>query len=129
MLIRTDTLQLWQGEALEGVRHPSNIEALWTAQELAAIGLVRAIPMVIPEGFRAAGRPSYGADGTEAITLEAIPPPTAEEIDAGKERRLDDELATLAFRVLFAHENRIRVFEGQYAISAPGFRAALRALV
>jgi hypothetical protein len=122
MLIRTDTLQPWRGETLKGVRHPPNIEALWNAQALAAIGVVKAIP----EGFRAVGPASYAADGMETIPQEPIPEPTAEKIDAEKEERLGEELATPTFRVLFAHENRIRVLEGRDPIEALVFRASLK---
>ncbi len=127
MLIRTDNLAPWRGEALRGVRHPLNIEALWSAGELAAIGLVKAIPMVVPDGFRAAGMPTYAGDGRETIPLEAIPPPTAQEVDVGKERILDNEVATLAVRVLFEHENRIRALERNEPVTAEQFRAALKA--
>lgn len=38
------TSQSWAGEPIDGVRHPPNIEQLWSAQELAAIGLQVRVP-------------------------------------------------------------------------------------
>lgn len=127
MLIRTDTLQPWRGEPLAGVRHPSNIEVLWTAPALAAIGLVFAKPAAIPEGHRRSGPSTYLEDGSEVIPSEPVPPPTPEELDVEKERTLDSHLASLAFRVLFDHENRIRSLEGRPAATPQQFRAALKA--
>lgn len=34
----------WRGEVVNGVRHPSNIEALWTDADLAVAGFVRIPP-------------------------------------------------------------------------------------
>lgn len=129
MLIRVDILRPWQGELLgtPAIRYPLNIEGLWTAPELLAIGLVKAIRAVIPVGFRATGPATYAADGTETIPVEPIPPPTPEEIAADKEATLDRELVTLGFKVLFDHENRVRALEGKAPITAAQFRAALKA--
>ena len=56
--------QTWSGEIINEVRYPRNIEQLWTAEELAAIGLrVRAIPE--PEPYV----PSH-ADMTNMVIAE-----------------------------------------------------------
>jgi hypothetical protein len=34
-----DTQEIWRGQAINNVAHPRNIEQLWTADQLAAIGL------------------------------------------------------------------------------------------
>lgn len=39
MLIHSNDRTPWAGEAIGGIRHPSDIEEKWTAAELAAIGL------------------------------------------------------------------------------------------
>jgi len=38
----------WNGEPIEGLRHPLNIETIWSAPELAAIGLTRPDPLDPP---------------------------------------------------------------------------------
>ncbi len=38
-LIYTATGETWRGERIGGVAHPRNIEQLWTAEQLAALGL------------------------------------------------------------------------------------------
>lgn len=106
MLIRLDTLQPWTGEPVvyktdvadlhrrDGtietvtvtpytfeVRHPLNIEQLWTADELRALGLVKPVPFVLPEGkrFKEGALPRYvkEPDGSvsEHYETEDIPPP------------------------------------------------------
>ena len=82
MLIRTDTLRPWRGEALEGVRHPSNIEFVWTAQERATARLVRQVPATIPQGFHRIGPSTWDAAGVETIPTEPIPPRSQAVTDA-----------------------------------------------
>lgn len=42
------TSQVWNGEAINGVRHPPNIEFLWSDVALAAIGLRKQAPILPP---------------------------------------------------------------------------------
>lgn len=73
MLIRFDTLQPWSGsERLpdeNGVLYPSNIEELWSAADLAAIGLAIPLPFTAPDGFHAIGAPRYELDGSTIKTV------------------------------------------------------------
>lgn len=39
MLRNIKTKVLWKGEAVNGIRHPKNIERIWSISELASIGL------------------------------------------------------------------------------------------
>lgn len=39
----------WQGEEIDGIKHPSNIEVVWTAQDLIAIGLYRPVVPSVPD--------------------------------------------------------------------------------
>lgn len=41
MLRHIDTKERWNGERIDGIAHPKNIEQLWTDAELAAVGLER----------------------------------------------------------------------------------------
>ena len=43
-LVYIDANEAWNGEPIDGIRHPISIENLWTAAELAAIGLKRSSP-------------------------------------------------------------------------------------
>lgn len=126
MLVRLDTLQLWRGEALGGLRHPLNIEDLWSVDQLAAVGLVKRIPFTLPNGQQTVGAPTYDATGQETYATEPIPPPSAAENDANKEAELTNSVETLAFKVLFDHENRVRALEGKAPINAATFRTALK---
>lgn len=102
-LIRTDTLEPWQGEPLPmtvstaeihradgtvetvevepytfDVRHPLNIGDMWSDEELARAGLARPIPFEAPEGKRRVGPSSYELrEGKvyEVSAVEDIPPP------------------------------------------------------
>jgi hypothetical protein len=47
MLVYTGTNDIWTGEPINNVRHPLNIEQLWTDAELNAIGLARVPPPVV----------------------------------------------------------------------------------
>lgn len=80
MLIRQDTLVPWKGEALNGIKHPKNIEALWSIEDLAAVGLVKAIRFVVPDGYHTTGVATYDTNGQETLAIEITAPPTAEEI-------------------------------------------------
>jgi hypothetical protein len=44
-----DTQSIWAGEPINEVRHPKNIEKLWSPDELAAIGLEVVPPPPAPE--------------------------------------------------------------------------------
>lgn len=48
MLLYVKTNAEWLGEAIDGVRHPLNIESLWSDSELALIGLQKYVPPVAP---------------------------------------------------------------------------------
>lgn len=44
MLCDIETGEIWSGEVIDSLRHPLNIETLWSAPELAAIGLKIYVP-------------------------------------------------------------------------------------
>ncbi len=100
MLIRTDTLVPWKGEALQGLRHPKNIEKLWTVEELAAVGLVKAIAFVIPQDWRATGPSTWDVNGVETRPIEVIPPLTPEEIEAQQVADMDRVFSSHAVKKL-----------------------------
>ena len=81
----------WSGEAINGVQHPPNIEAVWTAAELAKIGLHPAAePEPLPPGHRVIGEKVIVVDGVvkrEWLT-ESIPPITAAERRAERTKKL-----------------------------------------
>lgn len=43
-----NTEAIWQGERIDGILYPRNIEQLWTVEELAAIGLEKHVPVIVP---------------------------------------------------------------------------------
>lgn len=76
MLVYISTLATWAGEPINGYRHPENIETLWSDEDLAAIGLARPTPFVLPEGKQTVGPMRVeNVDGVPAFVydLEDIP--------------------------------------------------------
>ena len=71
----------WAGEAIDGITHPLNIEQLWSAQELEAIGLWRDDMIApaddVPEGKVSTGRTVDRVNGvvTFVHVLEDLPAP------------------------------------------------------
>lgn len=67
----------WNGEAVNAVRHPLNIEQIWTDQQLADAGLFRVTPFVPPAGYIASGVATYEMSGSVVVenyaTVEKIP--------------------------------------------------------
>lgn len=76
----------WIGEPIDGIKHPLNIEALWSAQDLVAIGLYRPEVPVIPDNKIVTGEIVARVNGvvTYVYTLEDAPPPPTpqEKLDA-----------------------------------------------
>ena len=73
------------------------------------------------------------AVGPERVTrVWSVRRMTPEELakaeEDAKERKLN-EVDVLIFRILFNHENRVRVLEGKAAVTAEQFRAAMKALL
>lgn len=78
MLVVIETLQPWAGEPLNGVRHPRNIEQLWTDQELTAVGLAKPVRFETPEGKVTTGAVRYVLNEgvvCEEYDVENAPPP------------------------------------------------------
>jgi hypothetical protein len=72
----------WYGKPIDGIKYPMNIEAVWSAQELIAIGLYLPVVSVIPDGKIVIGESVARVDGvvTYVYTLVDAPPdPTPQE--------------------------------------------------
>jgi hypothetical protein len=72
----------WIGKPINGIKYPSNIEELWSAEDLAAIGLYKPYEPSIPDGKIVTGETIQRIGGivTYVYTLEnAPPPPTPQE--------------------------------------------------
>lgn len=83
MLAYLDSLTIWLGEPINGIRHPLNIGELWSDQELADVGLGRVTPFFLPPGHRVIG--STWLEKVEGVIyeradVEAIPPAVPAEI-------------------------------------------------
>jgi len=65
----------------------------------------------------------------DKVTVEQTArPKSAPEIDAEKDSQLDG-FDALALKLLFSHENRVRALEGEAAVTALQFRAAMKAML
>jgi hypothetical protein len=69
--------EAWFGQPIDEIRYPLNIEALWNAAELAAIGLYLPYSPIIPDGKIVTGETVQRINGivTYVYTLEDLPPP------------------------------------------------------
>lgn len=127
MLVRSDTLTRWRLEPLNGISHPRNIETLWSDAELAAIGLYRVVPFVLPEGKRKVSGPTYEiVDGkaVESFVVEDIPPLT----DVQKDELVPPN-TSMMFKVLFVLWNDMREGKGQVALTPIQFRVLLKSMI
>lgn len=68
---------LWTGEPINGIRHPMNIETLWTPQELAAVGLYVPAETPVPSGKIATSTGVFRVNGVVSYvhTLGDAPAP------------------------------------------------------
>jgi hypothetical protein len=66
--------------------------------------------------------------GDKVTRVWTVRSKTAQEIDADKDGAIN-AMDMLAFKVLFGHENRVRVLESKAAITAAQFKAALKAML
>lgn len=91
MLIRRETLTPWNArERINGIMYQSNIEALWSAEELAAIGLYVPVPAVMPANHVKVGESSYEWTGTHIQEIISTAPVviTADQVKAEAQRRI-----------------------------------------
>lgn len=86
----------WAGEPIDGVRYQREIEQHWSAPDLEAIGLWRddmiAPAGEVPAGKHVVSRTVERVDGIVAYVnaLADIPRPTGEEINAERDRRIEE---------------------------------------
>ena len=92
----------WSGEPVDGVYYQLNVETLWTADQLTAVGLYPVMLFVVPPGQVAVGQPTYrligiartsGSYVVQELQTEPAPPPFL-PIDA------EDDAAAAAAGVL-----------------------------
>lgn len=91
MLVRRDTLLPWGlRERINGILYQPNIEAVWSADQLAAIGLYAPIQAVIPEGHVAVGPITYQWTGSAIQQVVATAPAiiTPAQVKAEAQRRI-----------------------------------------
>lgn len=76
------TYTAWHGELIDGIRHPLNIEQLWSDDDLAVVDLYKAVDPGIPSDKIATGSHVEVVDGvlTVIYDLEDKPPPTLDEL-------------------------------------------------
>jgi hypothetical protein len=95
----------WRGEAIDDIRYPLNIEAQWTEEALARIGLMRPVESDIPAGrqvtarrvARVGKRLEWVYETEEALPAEQSRRSSEERLAALESGlgRVNDELATL----------------------------------
>jgi hypothetical protein len=80
----------WDGEAIGDTRYPASIENVWSPDELAAVGLYVPADPGIPENKVEIKRSVQRINGTVTIVYELAdsPPPTKDDLDIERERRI-----------------------------------------
>lgn len=127
MILHIETKEPYRGERLNGLLYPTPKSMLyaWTVEEMNEIGLAPVTRSgAVPAGMRRVegSRDFTLVDGyfIEGYTLEPIPEPTAEELEAIKDDALSE--FDLMLKISFNQENRIRARENRTAISEVAFR-------
>lgn len=65
----------WKGEQVSGIRHPANVESLWTEQALNAAGLFKAVEPEIPDGKVVTGRTAELVNGVLTVVYQLADAP------------------------------------------------------
>lgn len=64
--------KVWNGEPINGKRHPLSIENLWSEANLNAAGLFKITPFTVPEGKVTSGNPSYTLVGNKVVQSYSV---------------------------------------------------------
>jgi len=77
-----NTFSEWTGQPISGVLHPRNIEQLWSAADLAKVGLYAPSTPAVPEGKIVTGQTVQRVNGavTWVYTLDDAPPPSTDDL-------------------------------------------------
>ncbi|WP_439605088.1 DUF4376 domain-containing protein [Shinella sp.] len=85
---------VWAGEAIEGVLYQREIEQVWSAADLEAVGLWRedmiAAAAPVPDGKQITSATVQRVEGVVRYvnTLVDVPRPTEDQVDAERDRRI-----------------------------------------
>jgi hypothetical protein len=71
------TIEVWNGEPVNGYQYQCNIDECWTDVEMAAVGIYRVQEFVIPSGYNiTTDMPTYTLNGNIVVqTYQIIPVP------------------------------------------------------
>jgi len=77
-----NTFTPWAGEPINAIRYPANIEQLWTAEDLAELGLYTPVDPGVPDGKVSTGQSVERISGVVTIVhaLEDAPAPPFRDI-------------------------------------------------
>jgi hypothetical protein len=79
----------WNGEPVDGIRHPLSIETLWPRQVLEGNGFFQPEETLIPEGHRLVSRTVARVNGTVRFVDVTEPVPvTQADVDTERDRRI-----------------------------------------
>lgn len=115
-----DTFSAWRGTPINDVWYPQDIEAKWSSNELAAIGLYIPLPAEpVPEGKRSTGTAVQRVNGDVKFVhaLEDIPAPTKQELLAyAAEKRWEKEASGVTVNgvVVMTDERSQGLINGAY---------------
>ena len=90
---------VWAGEPIDGVRNQREIEQLWSAADLEAVGLWRddmiAAAVPVPDGKQVTSTNVQRVEGVVRYvnTLVDVPRPTEDQVDAERDRRISGGFA------------------------------------
>lgn len=128
-----DTFTAWRGDKIGGISHPTNIEKLWSPNDLSAIGLF--LPEdadQVPDGSRIVSRSVHRVYGVVKFVnlIEVIPDPTQQEIDA----ELDDLVRSIDSGKSLLRALAVKQFQLEKALingslTASEFKADIRQII
>lgn len=83
----------WNGETIDGVAYPLDVEIQWTTSQLLDVGLYRVVTELAAEGFANVGIPMYEFARERGETVVVAHYPREERIDIGLVDAEDDREA------------------------------------
>lgn len=113
---------VWDYGPIEGIRHPKNIESLWTAEELAVVSLYKLVDGGTPEGMKSTGSTIQRVNGvvTRVHTHEVIP---------DHERALAITLSRAQLRNMFVEDGKPANYIKTLVSAMPAGKPRERAIV
>ena len=121
---------VWKGQPVKGEIHPLEIETLWPAEKLAAIGLFSPVVPVVPADKVVTSKSVARIGGVVSFTYNTETKLTDSEADIANLNSVltsDGSVVRALGLIMFDEINKLRVKNGDTAYTMNQFKAALAA--